>query len=125
MPAPGAVLHTTESQLNSCNYAALFVSAEERALEAARARTRAALQTELGHFIQRGNLAKLLRTLGVEVKGGIKPGPQQLREALRRGKVMYHPDRVLKGEGGVAALERLARAEEISKILNGWELKAK
>jgi len=78
------------------------------------------LQQVHGHTLARRNasgLVQFLKDLGVverevpewSLRGGI------LRRYLRKAKITYHPDKV---HG--SASEKIA-AEEISKILNGWE----
>lgn len=75
------------------------------------------LDRRLGLAVRQRHLAKLLRQLEVEVPGGATPTAQQLKDALKVARCRYHPDRVHGGD-----LEAKVRAEEISKILNSWEL---
>ncbi len=75
------------------------------------------LDRRLGLAVRQRHLAKLLRQLELEVPGGATPSAQQLKDALKVARCRYHPDRV---HG--ADLEAKVRAEEISKILNSWEL---
>jgi hypothetical protein len=74
---------------------------------------------------QARSLSRLLTLLGVHAPGGrgfsSAPPKASMQEAakklLRQAKVRYHPDKVQAGD-----LREKVRAEEISKILNSWDL---
>jgi hypothetical protein len=78
---------------------------------------RGELERRLGVAVRQRHLAKLLRLLEVEVQGGAQPSAAQLRDALKAARCRYHPDRQHGGD-----LEAKVRCEEISKILNSWDL---
>ncbi|GAX81678.1 hypothetical protein CEUSTIGMA_g9106.t1 [Chlamydomonas eustigma] len=102
-------------------------SVEENALAeaAAKERHRVAIRQELekkhGVAMKTLNLPRLLAELQVPVKGLASltrvQALEATKKALRLAKIKYHPDKVSNGDFKVKV-----RAEEISKILNAWDL---
>ncbi|CAN7129841.1 unnamed protein product [Brassica rapa subsp. narinosa] len=63
---------------------------------------------ELGCF----NMAALLRGLGIPVKGGISPPPQEVHAAYKRAVLKFHPDRASGGD-----IKQQVEAEETFKLI--------
>ncbi|KAI8475018.1 MAG: hypothetical protein J3K34DRAFT_405797, partial [Monoraphidium minutum] len=86
--------------------------------DALRAAAAADLERNIGPAARARDLPRVLKFLKIPVPpapGGRRAGPDELRAAMRKAKVWYHPDRFV---GHPEA--RRVEAEEISKVLNSW-----
>ncbi|GAB4829016.1 hypothetical protein Ancab_018673 [Ancistrocladus abbreviatus] len=60
-----------------------------------------------------GDMASLLRSLGIHVEGGFLPSPHEVQAAYKRALLKFHPDRASRTD-----LQRQVEAEETFKLIS-------
>lgn len=97
---------------------------EQEQLEALRQNERAIFHSMFGKLVKSRNLHGLLQQLGIHVPlvpqpagGPPRAAPEALKRGLKIAKVTYHPDKMRQDD-----LTSRVKAEEISKILNAWDI---